>query len=166
MPKTFKVRFLDVGLISTATGLNLLDYEKAEDVMRVNAGAVCEQYVGQHLLFSQSSYCEPEVYYWVREKKNSSAEVDYVISEGTLIVPIEVKAGKSGTLKSLHLFLREKHCSLGVRFNSDIPSVFESQTALADGRNIPYSLLSLPLYMVGQTRRLIRQSTNGQKLDL
>ena len=161
-PKTFKVLFLDVGLMSTATGLNLLDYEKAEDVMRVNAVAVCEQYIGQHLLFSPSSYCEPEVYYWVREKKNSSAEVDYVISEGTLIVPIEVKAGKSGTLKSLHLFLREKHSSLGVRFNSDIPSVFESQTALADGRNIPYSLLSLPLYMVGQARRLIRQSTSGQ----
>jgi len=75
-PKKFKVIFLDVGLMSTVTGLNLLDYEKA-DVMRVNAGAVCEQYIGQHLLFSQHPYYEPEVYYWIREKKNSSAEVDY-----------------------------------------------------------------------------------------
>jgi predicted AAA+ superfamily ATPase len=124
--------------------------------MKVNAGSICEQYIGQHLLFSQQPYCEPEVYYWVREKKNSSAEVDYVISEGTLIVPIEVKAGKSGTLKSLHLFLSEKHRSFGVRFNSDIPSILESQTALADRPNIPYRLLSLPLYMVGQVRRLIR----------
>ncbi|MEA2040883.1 MAG: AAA family ATPase [Thermodesulfobacteriota bacterium] len=156
-PKKFKVIFLDVGLMSTVTGLNLLDYEKA-DVMRVNAGAVCEQYIGQHLLYSQHLYCEPEVYYWIREKKNSSAEVDYVISEGTLIVPVEVKAGKSGTLKSLHLFLREKYHSLGVRFNTDIPSVLETQTAMPDGLNIPYRLLSLPLYMVGQTRRIIRQS--------
>ncbi len=157
-PRKFKVLFLDVGLMSTATGLNLLDYEKAEDVMRVNAGAICEQYIGQHLLFFQHPYFEPEVYYWIREKKNSSAEVDYVLSEGTLIVPIEVKAGKSGTLKSLHLFLCEKHRSFGVRFNSDIPSVLESQTALAGRLNIPYRLLSLPLYMVGQVRRLIRQS--------
>jgi predicted AAA+ superfamily ATPase len=157
-PKQFKVLFLDTGMMSTATGLNLLDYEKAEDVMKVNAGAICEQYIGQHLLFSQQPYCEPEVYYWIREKKNSSAEVDYVISEGTLIVPVEVKAGKSGTLKSLHLFLHEKHRSLGVRFNSDIPSILESQTALADRPNIPYCLLSLPLYMVGQLRRLIRLS--------
>ena len=155
-PKKFKVLFLDIGLMSTATGLNLLDYEKAEDVMKVNAGAICEQYIGQHLLFSQQPYCEPELYYWVREKKNSSAEVDYVISEDTLIVPIEVKAGKSGTLKSLHLFLSEKHRSFGIRFNSDTPSVFESQTALAGRPNIPYRLLSLPLYMVGQVRRLIR----------
>jgi len=80
------------------------------------------------------------------KEKNSSAEVDYVIAEGASIVPIEVKAGKSGTLKSLHLFLREKHRSLGIRFNSDIPSVLESKTALPDGLNIPYRLLSLPLY--------------------
>ncbi len=157
-PKKFKVLFLDTGLMSTATGLNLLDYEKAEDVMKVNAGTICEQYIGQHLLFSQQPYCEPEVYYWIREKKNSSAEVDYVISEGTLIVPVEVKAGKSGTLKSLHLFLSEKHCSFGIRFNSDTPSILESQTALADRPNIPYRLLSLPLYMVGQVRRLTRLS--------
>ena len=157
-PRKFKVLFLDKGLMSTATGLNLLDYEKAEDVMKVNAGAICEQYIGQHLLFSQQPYCEPEVYYWLREKKTSSAEVDYVISEGTLIVPVEVKAGKSGTLKSLHLFLSEKHRSFGVRFNSDIPSILDSQTALAGRPNIPYRLLSLPLYMVGQVRRLTRLS--------
>ena len=161
--RKFKVLFLDVGLMSTATGLNLLDYEKAEDIMRVNSGAICEQYIGQHLLFSRHFYCEPELYYWIREKKNSSAEVDYVISEGSLIVPVEVKSGKSGTLKSLHLFLREKHRSLSIRFNSDIPSLLESQTALAGGHNVPYRLLSLPLYMVGQLRRLIRQIADHVK---
>jgi len=86
-----------------------------------------------------------------------------VISEGSLIVPVEVKSGKSGTLKSLHLFLREKHRSLSIRFNSDIPSVLESQTALAGGHNVPYRLLSLPLYMVGQLRRLIRQIADHVK---
>lgn len=155
--KKFKVLFLDVGLMSTGAGLNLLDYEKAEDVMMVNGGAICEQFIGQHLLFSQQSYREPEVHYWVREKKGSSAEVDYVITVDTAIVPIEVKAGKSGTLKSLHLFFREKRPALGVRFNSDRPSLLTSETALSDGQNLRYRLLSLPLYMVGQVRRLIRQ---------
>lgn len=155
--KKFKLLFIDVGLMSTVCGLNLLDYEKAEDIMLVNSGAVCEQYVGQNLLFSQHFYREPELHYWAREKKGSSAEVDYVIAEGSNIVPIEVKAGKSGTLKSLHLFLREKQSSLGVRFNSDGPSFLETKTVLPAGDNIPYSLLSLPLYMVGQARRLIGQ---------
>ena len=129
--------------------------------MRVNAGAICEQLIGQHLLFSQPPYYEPELYYWLREKKNSAAEVDYVIAEGALIVPVEVKAGKSGTLKSLHLFLREKKRSFGVRFNSDRPSVLESQTALPGDANIAYRLLSLPLYLVGQLRRLIHQQTGN-----
>jgi hypothetical protein len=39
--------------MTTGTGLNLLDYEKAEDVMMVNSGAICEQFIGQHLLFSR-----------------------------------------------------------------------------------------------------------------
>ena len=155
--KKFKALFLDVGLMSSVAGLNLLDFEKAEDVMTVNAGAVCEQFVGQHLLYSLPCYRQPELYYWVREKKNSSAETDYVITEGTSLIPVEVKAGKSGTLKSLHLFLREKHQSLGVRFNIGLPSVLDTETALSDGLNIPYRLLSLPLCMVGQARRLIRE---------
>jgi len=162
--KKFKVLFLDVGLMSTATGLNLLDYERAEDVMMVNGGAVCEQFIGQHLLFSQQFYREPELHYWVREKRKSSAEVDYVIAENNAITPVEVKAGKSGTLRSLHLFFREKRPFLGVRFNSDIPSLLESETALPDGQNVPYRLLSLPLYLVGQVRRLIRQCIDKDQI--
>lgn len=46
--------------------------------------------------------------------------------------------------------------SLGLKFNSDLPSVLKTETALPDGRNIPYHLVSLPLYMVGQARRLLR----------
>ena len=155
--KKFKLLFLDVGLMSTLCGLNLLDYEKAEDVMLVNSGAVCEQYIGQNLLYSQQFYWIPELHYWVREKKNSSAEVDYVLAEGSTIIPIEVKAGKSGSLRSLHLFLREKKSSLGVRFNSDGLSLLDTKTAMPDGLEISYKLLSLPLYMVGQARRLIGQ---------
>jgi uncharacterized protein len=143
--------------MTTGIGLNLLDYEKAEDVMMVNRGAICEQFIGQHLLFSRQLYREPELYYWVREKKGSSSEVDYVIAENTAIIPIEVKAGKSGTLKSLHFFFQEKRPHIGVRFNSDIPSLLTLETTLPDGQNLRYRLLSLPLYMVGQVRRLIRQ---------
>lgn len=104
---------------------------------------------------------EPELHYWVREKKGSSAEVDYVIAEGPRIVPIEVKAGKSGTLKSLQIFIKEKRPGMCVRFNSEHPSFFKGLTTLPDRQNTPFRLLSLPLYMVGQTRRLIAQAANG-----
>lgn len=145
--KFFKLLFLDVGLASSICGLNLLDFDKAEDINLVNEGRLAEQLVGQHLLYDLPPYQTPELYYWAREKKNASAEIDYVVSRGSQVIPIEVKSGKSGSLRSLHLFLREKKLSLGIRFNSEPPTV------LREGDLI---LISLPFYLVGQWRRLIQ----------
>jgi uncharacterized protein len=156
--RSFKVLFLDVGLLSRSCGLTALDVEGVEDPMPINAGAVCEQYVGQHLLHAGEPYEEPALHCWIRQKRGSSAEVDYVISLGETVVPVEVKAGKTGTLKSMHLFLREKGRDFGLRFNADFPSLLEAETSLADGRNRPFRLLSLPLYMAGQARRLCREA--------
>ena len=152
--RAFKVLFMDVGLLCRSMGLNLLDVEQPDDVMLVNAGAVCEQFVGQHLLHAGEAYAEPELYCWMRQKRNSSAEVDYVTTVGGQVVPVEVKAGKSGTLKSLHVFLRDKEQDFGLRFNSDVPSMLRTVTNVAGGENRSFRLLSLPLYLVGQHKRL------------
>ena len=104
--------------MSSACGLNLLDFTSATDVLQVNQGSVCEQFVGQHLLYGQPSFIRPELFFWMREKPSSNAEVDYAISVGTKIIPVEVKAGKTGTLKSLQVFLKTKEQKIGVRVNS------------------------------------------------
>lgn len=154
--KIFKPLFLDVGLICTSLGLNLLDVSSVAEVTLINSGAIAEQFIGQHLLYLHPSYQEPELYYWVREKKSSSAEIDYVVSLGIHILPIEVKAGKSGTLRSLHYFLREKSFNLGVRFNAHLPQITTETATLADGRNIQYQLFSLPLYFICQFKRIFQ----------
>jgi hypothetical protein len=59
----------------------------------------------------------------MREARTALAEVDYVIAQGQHIVPVEIKAGKSGTLKSLHIFLKEKHRRFGLRFNAAPPGL-------------------------------------------
>jgi predicted AAA+ superfamily ATPase len=156
--RSFKVLFMDVGLLCRSCGLSVLDVEGAEDVMLVNSGAVCEQFVGQHLLYAGEPYAEPALHCWMREKSQSSAEVDYVIAVGGKVVPVEVKAGRTGSLKSLHVFLREKGQDFGLRFNTDVPSLLDAETSLADGKNRPFRLLSLPLYMAGQALRLCRES--------
>jgi len=157
----FKPLFLDVGLMLRALGLNLLDLERHEDVLLVNAGAVCEQLVGQHLMYSGPPYAEPELHFWAREKRNATAEVDYVISESGEVVPVEVKRGKTGTLRSLHLFLREKRRGLGVRLNSEPPSLLTATATLPDSRRLTFRLLSLPLYLVGQVRRMVQAVVHG-----
>jgi hypothetical protein len=68
---------------------------------------------------------------------------------------VEIKPGKTGTLKSLHRFLLEKQRSFGLRFNGDIPSLMRGSTQRPDKTRLEFELLSLPLYMVGQARRLV-----------
>ena len=155
--RKFKALFLDVGMLCRSCGLSLSELEDTDDLTLVNSGAVCEQFAGQHLLYSRQFFEEPELHYWSREKRQSSAEVDFVISVGSKLIPVEIKAGKTGRLKSLHMFLREKRRSFGVRFNTDLPSLLDTEAALPSGEVLPYRLLSLPLYLVGQTRRLCEQ---------
>jgi hypothetical protein len=156
--RQFKALYMDVGLMCGSLGLNLIDLQR-EDLSLVNNGAVAEQFIGQHLLYSGAAYEIPAVYCWMREARTAAAEVDYVIAQGRHVLPVEIKAGKSGTLKSLHVFLQEKHRRFGLRFNAAVPSLLRD-APLPGHPGQRYDLLSLPLYMVGQIRRLL-----GEYLD-
>ena len=155
----FKPLFLDTGLACRVLGLKLVDFLDAGDALLENRGGLCEQFVGQHLLFSGAAYEEPAAYCWMREEPSSTAEVDYVVQCGNAIVPVEVKSGASGRMKGLQLFLNEKKRDFAVRFNADVPSFIPNAVAKdPKGRECRYALLSLPLYMVGQFDRLVRLS--------
>jgi hypothetical protein len=155
--RLFKLLFLDVGLLITASGMDPLDVQKSTELTLANSGAVAEQVVGQHLLYSAPPYKPPELFYWSREERSSSAEVDYLLAEAGQVVPVEVKAGKTGTLRSLHAFVALKHPPLALRFNSQPPSLLDTSTVANDHPSQQMRLLSLPLYLIGQTRRLIRE---------
>lgn len=141
----FKLLFLDIGLVNCA---NKLDIQTAWDteLLQINAGALAEQFVGQELLAYTDFHTNPQLYYWERDKKDSMAEVDYVIAVGSKILPIEVKAGTTGRLRSLAQFLTEKEPPFGIRI-SQHPLSFHDQ------------ILSVPLYLIGQLSRLIRPLT-------
>ncbi len=100
-------------------------------------------------------YREPELYYWNREKRQASSEVDYIEAYGSLIFPVEVKSGKTGTLKSLQVFLHNKGLNLAVRFNADLPTFYEAKFSLPAVSD-SFNLLSLPLYMVEELERIVR----------
>ena len=151
----FKCLHVDVGLMCAALGLDLVDLERHPDPTLVNRGAVAEQFVGQHLLYDEAPYVTPALHYWAREARNAAAELDYVVAVGSRVVPVEVKAGATGSLRSLQQFVREKSCGLALRFNADPPSLLRESRKLPDGTTVSYDLLSLPLYLVGQARRLI-----------
>lgn len=154
----FKALFLDVGLLCRACGVGIVDLESAKDITLVNSGAVAEQFVGQHLLH-EGEFCEePALHCWMRQKASSNAEVDYLLTMGQQVIPIEVKAGKTGTLKSLHLFVSLKQRDVALRFNAAAPSVVDIQTNVPSCDRQSFRLLSLPFYLIGQTRRLCTEA--------
>ncbi len=156
--KVFKPLFLDIGLVNYLTGLDWLAISSLTDRDLITEGALAEQFVGQHLAASPDLSKKPEIVYWLREARSSNAEVDYVISIGNWIIPVEVKAGKSGTLKSLHQFIRQKKPQIALRFDLKPVSMQQVDTSVktaAGVETIKFNLLSLPLYAVEEIPRLI-----------
>jgi predicted AAA+ superfamily ATPase len=96
--------FLDVGLMHALCGI-YSETARENDFTAIFKGAVAEQFVGQELLVNQSVYTKPGLYYWGRNARNSMAEIDYLIEKNGEIVPVEVKSGAVGRMKSLHLFM-------------------------------------------------------------
>ena len=156
--KRFKVGLLDVGMTSALLGLQLHEVNQIGDINLINQGAISEQIVGQLLRASQPLYQAPQTYYWARENKSANAELDYVWASGGQIVPIEVKSGATGSLKSLHLFMHLKQLPHAVRVNADLPSQVPVAVKLHDGQVAKYQLSSIPFYLIEQLQRLLQIS--------
>ncbi len=138
-----KPLFLDIGLLQRSLQTDphaILE----KDLHQIHAGALAEQFVGQELLAYGDAFQEHHLFFWEREKQTSDAEVDYVISLENKIMPIEVKAGGQGKLKSLHQFMSEKKSPLGIRIS---PNPLSYQD----------NILSVPFYMIGQIPKLVKK---------
>ena len=143
----YKPLFFDIGLVNSIGNIQLVNIQ---ELITINEGSLAEQFIGQELLTIEKSYIDSQLFYWMREKKNASAEVDYIFQHNNSLFPVEVKAGKTGSLKSLHIFLLEKKLNVGIRFNLDLPSFGELSTKVRIGNSteeLNYKLVSLPLYM-------------------
>jgi predicted AAA+ superfamily ATPase len=145
--RRFKLVLVDTGLVSASLGISLADLHRPEDLVMANEGAIAEQAVGQALRVVEPPFHEPKLYYWARETRGAEAEVDYLVQLGTRIVPIEVKAGATGALRSLHGLMAARRWKRAVRFNADRPSVTQISTLTSSGGRATYELVSLPLYL-------------------
>lgn len=153
--KYFKEVFLDIGLCCAALGLNLNQINAASEIIMINSGGISEQLAGQILRTINPFYIEPNLYCWHREESTSNAEIDYVIQHGNVVVPVEVKAGATGHLKSLHSFMGLKQLPLAIRINSDLPNRTKLNIKDTTGKSVQYTLLSIPFYLAGQIHRLV-----------
>lgn len=154
----YKLLFLDVGLMNHVCGVDWLTLQRMDALRLVNEGAVAEQVVGQHLAYPAPGTESPRPVYWLREGRSTNAEVDYVVSRGPRIFPIEVKAGRSGTLRSLHQFVVEKKNRAAIRFDTNKPgrqSVSHQVRTRRGTETARFHLFSIPLYAAGELGRLL-----------
>lgn len=136
-PDIFKTIFLDCALAQKALGAKpgqwLIDFQG----MIINKGEIAESFVGQELVSASRPYEKSHLYYWHRESRSSNAEVDYLVQLDDKVIPIEVKSGATGSLRSMHAFLNEHPNSpYGIRFSTGNYSVHDR-------------IRSCPLYSAG-----------------
>lgn len=152
----YKLIFMDIGIVNHICGNDWRTIQSFMESELINEGGLAEQFTGQHLLALKNE--APILCYWLREKKSANAEVDYIISQANKVLPVEVKSGKSGSLKSLQQFVLKKNSNTAIRFDLNLPTIQDVShiTATSDGNKpVTYKLLSLPLYMVEELPRLI-----------
>ena len=149
-----KLMMVDTGLTNFMAGIQL-EYLQNKELLDTWRGRAAEHIVAQELRVVLDRHYREQLYFWVRDKKGASAEVDFVWQDGPSIVPIAVKAGTNAHLRSLHSFVNCGGCAVAVRVWSGPFGVQEVETPAPD-RN-PFRLINLPFYYVGQLDRVLER---------
>ena len=117
-------------------------------------GQLTEQLAGQALLLGgDASGDGPRLFYWQREG-GRPGEIDFLVHAGGRIVPVELKAGAAGAMKSLHQFMFDKRLDLAVRLDENPPSLATIRVTTTQGDAVRYRLLGLPIYLAWRTVEL------------
>jgi len=134
----FKTLFLDIGIAQALLGLDLKEWFLNPQRAFINQGQMVESFVGQEILAYTYTFKKNAMYYWQKDTRTSQAEVDYVVQLQDKIIPIEVKSGKTGSLKSLREYLNSHpKTPYSLRFSSHNYSEYDD-------------LKSYPLYAIAK----------------
>ena len=117
-----KYIYLDSGLLLRILDLDLGGARQLTEMILsgaaadlVNKGGIAEMMLGWEIIKYNNPRTQHDLYYWENTSEGTLSEVDYIIAHEMKILPIECKAGVSGKMKSLYLFMRQKHLSEAVR---------------------------------------------------
>ncbi len=133
--KKFKACLLDIGLMQCLAQIPYRTEIQQDDLLALYRGKLAEQFVAQELL----SVADHPLYFWARDARSSQAEVDFIHLQNGKIVPLEVKSGKGGSLRSLHRILEDyPNLEKGIVLNSGLHTKLPAQ-----------KLEFIPLYKAG-----------------
>ena len=142
LKKSPRLQFLDTGLVNHELSIQT-DMLALEDLNTAYKGAIIPHLISQELM-SLNTLQYKQANFWVREKAQSSSEVDLIIQFKDKIIPIEIKSGKEGKLKSLHQFIEKTNHPYAIRMYAGHFKVEQHQTPQTKK---PYLLMNLPYYL-------------------
>lgn len=155
-----KILLLDTGLMLRLFNMTMGDTSAitaqiltATVADLVNKGPMAEMMAGLELLHYLTPNLHHDLYYWVRQAKNATAEIDYLLSRDMKVLPFEVKAGVQGGMKSLWDFMREKKLEQAIRCSLENFGKFDYIDAEAEGavRHVEvYPLYALSQFVTGE----------------
>lgn len=155
--KSMKILFLDPGLLLAVLQLEgNLSQLLIEQIMTgtpqelVNKGGMTEMVAGLEILRNKPCIQRQKMFYW-EKTGNSIAEIDYLEIHHLKITPIEIKSGTQGGMKSLWLFMREKH--LTEAFRCSLENFGEFEYIDKEDSNAIRHVTILPLYALSQLRK-------------
>ena len=150
-----KMIMVDSGITNFFAGIQL-EFLQNDELLDTWRGRAAEQIVAQELRVLLDSAYRDKQYFWVRDKKGTKAEIDFVWQYGSHIVPIEVKSGTNSHLRSLHSFVNlSQQPVVAVRVWSGNYFVQEATTPAPE--NKPYKLINVPFYYIGQLLSILKQ---------
>jgi len=141
--KSPRLQVLDTGMLNHFAGIQT-QVLGARDLNNLYQGRVAEHIAGQEMLAAQEDLIHP-LRFWVREKKESTAEIDYLFPYRGRMIPVEVKSGATGSLRSLHQYMEMSDETIAIRLYAGNASINQIQTP--NGKT--FELHSLPYYLAG-----------------
>lgn len=149
--KSPRLQVLDTGMLNFFAGVQK-EVFNSHDLNEVYHGRIIEHVVGQELIANNDDVLK-SLLFWVRDKEGSSSELDFLYQiEGT-VIPLEVKSGKSGTLKSLHQYVDMAECTLAIRLYAGQFQINHLKTH----KGTSYTLLNIPYYLSGNIEKYIQK---------
>ncbi len=154
--KSPRLQMVDTGLVNYVSKIQK-EVFNSQDITSVFRGKIAEHIIGQEFLAGEIFVSE-RLNFWTREQKNAQAEVDFILQIDGHLVPVEVKSGGSGKLRSLLLYMDLVQDDIAVRFWSGKSGTEE----LISKNGKPFILINLPLYAAGNLKEMIARGQFGR----
>ena len=158
LKKSPRLQFLDTGIVNYISGIQA-DMVPLKDLSSLYKGSLIPHLITQEII-SLNTTSNKNPNFWVREKTQSSAEVDLVLSYKDKIIPIEIKSGSVGTLKSLHQFMNRANHPYAIRIYAGKFNIQKTKTR----EGTPFLLMNLPYYLGTKIYEYINYFVSKYKL--